>query len=64
MDLQSMKLQKRKRTFDQYVVESTHLKLKEVFQMSYFWCRNKHMQEEIVFNVQRNVQQYFFKNYH
>lgn len=34
--------------------EDTHLKLKEMLQMSYFLCRNPHVQEEMFF-ILRNT---------
>jgi len=33
--------------------EGTHLALKEVFQLSYFWCRQTHMREEMMFDMRR-----------
>jgi len=36
------------------VVEGTHLTLKEVFQLSYFWCRQTHTQDETQFDMQRD----------
>ena len=33
--------------------EGSHLTPKEIFQMSYFWCRQTHTQNEVVFDMQR-----------
>lgn len=34
--------------------EGTHLTLKEVFQLSYFWCRQTHTRDEAMFDMRRN----------
>ena len=34
--------------------EGTHLALKEVFQLSYYFCRQTHTQEEMMFDMQRD----------
>ena len=33
--------------------EGCHLSFKEIFQMSYFWCRQTHDQSEVIFDMQR-----------
>lgn len=33
--------------------EGSHLSLKDIFQLSYYWCRQTHTQEEIIFDMQR-----------
>lgn len=35
------------------VFEGTHLSLKEVFQLSYYWCRQTHTIKEVQFEMQR-----------
>lgn len=34
--------------------EESRISIKEIFQLSYFWCRQTHTQEEIQFDMQRN----------